>query len=49
MKFTEETLEQAVIGLFDGEQIPHSNGMYIHKELSDVLLRHEFGKDYIFK
>jgi type I restriction enzyme, R subunit len=39
MKFTEETLEKAVISLFDGEQIPHSNGMYIHKELGDVLLR----------
>jgi type I restriction enzyme R subunit len=39
MKFTEETLEQAVIELFDTEQIQHYNGMHIHKEMSDVLLR----------
>ncbi|MEI9945617.1 MAG: HsdR family type I site-specific deoxyribonuclease [Chitinophagaceae bacterium] len=41
MKFTEETLEQAVIELFEAEQIPHSSGMYIHKEMSDVLLRND--------
>ena len=39
MKFTEETLEKAVIELFEAEQIKHCNGMYIHKEMSDVLLR----------
>lgn len=39
MKFTEEILEQAVIELFKAEQIQHCNGMYIHKEMSDVLLR----------
>ena len=30
MKFTEETLEQAVIELFEAEQIPHTNGMFIN-------------------
>ncbi len=39
MKFTEETLEQAVIELFEAEEIQHSDGQYIHKEISDVLLR----------
>jgi type I restriction enzyme R subunit len=39
MKFTEETLEQAVIELFAAEQIPHCKGETIHKEISDVLLR----------
>lgn len=39
MTFTEETLEQAVIELFEAEQIQHCNGMYIHKEMNDVLLR----------
>lgn len=38
MKFTEETLEQAVIELFEAERIPHCDGIYIHKEMSDVLL-----------
>lgn len=38
MKFTEETLEQAVIELFATEQIPHFDGMLIHKEMSEVLL-----------
>ena len=46
MKFTEETLEQAVIELFAAEQIPHTNGMFIHKEMSDVLLRDD-AKDYL--
>src|SRR5688572_16347102 len=41
MKFTEETLEQAVIELIEAEQIPHRSGMYIHKEMSDVLLRND--------
>ena len=39
MKFTEESLEQAVIELFEAENYQHKNGMYIHKEMSDVLLR----------
>ena len=39
MKFTEEKLEQAVIELFEAEQIPHCHGETIHKEMSDVLLR----------
>ncbi len=38
MKFTEEKLEQAVIELFNVEQIPHCHGETIHKEMSDVLL-----------
>lgn len=39
MKFTEETLEQAVIELFQEVGIPHCHGETIHKEMSDVLLR----------
>lgn len=39
MSFTEETLELAVIELFEELQIPHVNGMSVHKEMSDVLLR----------
>lgn len=39
MKFNEETLELAVIELFEAENIPHQNGKFIHKEMSDVLLR----------
>ncbi|MFH1321211.1 MAG: HsdR family type I site-specific deoxyribonuclease [Bacteroidota bacterium] len=39
MKFTEESLEKAVIELFAAEQIPHCKGETIHKEMSDVLLR----------
>ncbi|MFZ2284636.1 MAG: type I restriction endonuclease subunit R [Lutibacter sp.] len=39
MKFNEETLELAVIELFESENIPHQNGKFIHKEMSDVLLR----------
>lgn len=39
MKFSEDTLEQAVTELFEAEHIPHSSGIYIHKEMSDVLLR----------
>ena len=46
MKFTEETLEQAVIELFEAEQIPHCNGMFVHKEISDVLL-HEDLKQFL--
>lgn len=39
MKFNEETLELAVIELFEAENIPHQNGKFIHKEMNDVLLR----------
>jgi type I restriction enzyme, R subunit len=39
MKFTEETLEQAVIELFEQVDIPHHHGETIHKEMGDVLLR----------
>ena len=39
MKFTEANLEQANIELFEAENYPHKNGMHIHKEMSDVLLR----------
>jgi type I restriction enzyme, R subunit len=39
MKFTEETLELAVIELLEAEQIPHANGQHIHKEMSDVILK----------
>lgn len=39
MKFTEETLEQAIIELFEAENYQHVNGIHIHKEMSDVLLR----------
>jgi len=55
MKFNEETLELAVIELFEAENIPHQNGKFIHKEMSDVLLRddlkaflfNQYGKDDI--
>ncbi|MGZ9819399.1 type I restriction endonuclease subunit R [Peribacillus simplex] len=39
MKFTEASLEQAVIELFEAEYYQHQSGMHIHKEMSDVLLR----------
>jgi type I restriction enzyme, R subunit len=39
MKFTEQSLEQAVIELFKTEDYQHQNGIYINKEMSDVLLR----------
>ncbi|MBE2280233.1 MAG: type I restriction endonuclease subunit R [Ignavibacteriaceae bacterium] len=39
MKFTEVTLEQAVIELFKEVEITHYPGAEIHKEMSDVLLR----------
>lgn len=41
MRFTEETLEYAVIELFNEENIQHVNGAYIHKEMCDVLLRED--------
>ena len=46
MKFTEEALEQAVIELFDAEGYQHQNGMHIHKEMSDVLIRDDL-KTYL--
>jgi type I restriction enzyme R subunit len=39
MKFKEASLEQAVLELFESENYQHQNGIYIHKEISDVLLR----------
>ena len=39
MKFTEETLEQAVIELFAENGIPHFNGETIRREKSEVLIR----------
>ncbi|MFK3903794.1 type I restriction endonuclease subunit R [Bacillus safensis] len=39
MKFTEESLEQAVIELFQKENYQYQNGTLIHKEINDVLLR----------
>ncbi|QZK99530.1 type I restriction endonuclease subunit R [Flavobacterium psychrophilum] len=47
MKFNEETLELAVIELFEAENIPHQNGKFIHKEMSDVLLRDDI-KAFLF-
>lgn len=47
MKFNEETLELAVIELFEAEKIPHQNGKFIHKEMSDVLLRDDL-KSFLF-
>jgi type I restriction enzyme R subunit len=46
MRFTEETLEQAVIELFEEEDIQHVNGKHIHKELNEVLLREDL-KQYL--
>ncbi len=46
MKFTENSLEQAVIALFQAENYQHVNGMFIHKEMTDVLLRDDI-KDYL--
>lgn len=39
MKFTEGYLESAVIELLQTEKYEPKNGMYIHKEITDVLLR----------
>ena len=41
MKFTEESLEFAILELFATEQIPHHSGLHIHKEISDVLLHQD--------
>jgi len=46
MGFNEETLEKAVVELFGAEQIPHSHGDTIHKEMGDVLLRDDL-KQYL--
>ena len=42
MKFTEETLEKAVIELFGEVQIPHIQGQNIHRIPEDVLLQDDF-------
>ena len=42
MKFTEETLEKAVIELFGEVQIPHIQGQSIHRIPEDVLLQDDF-------
>ena len=47
MGFNEESLELAVIQLFEAENIPHQNGKFIHKEMSDVLLREDL-KAFLF-
>ena len=36
MKFTGDSLEQAVIELFKAENYQHVNGMYLHKEIREV-------------
>ena len=41
MKFTEPSLEQAVIELFEAEQYQHQNGAHIHREMTDVFLRND--------
>jgi type I restriction enzyme R subunit len=46
MKFTEESLEKAVIELFQAENYQHVNGSFVHKEMSDVLLRNDL-KQYL--
>ena len=46
MKFTEDTLEQAVIELFAAEQIPHRKGDTIHKEMDAVLI-HDDLKEFL--
>jgi type I restriction enzyme R subunit len=38
MRFTEETLELAVLELFQLQQIPHYKGAELHKEMREVLL-----------
>lgn len=45
--FNEETLENAVIELFEAEGYPHVHGETIHKEIADVLLRDDL-KQYLF-
>ena len=47
MKFTEEYLESAVIELLQAEKYEHKNGMYIHREITDVLLRDNLSYFYV--
>lgn len=44
MKFTEESLENAVLELFESVEIPHIHGDTIHKEIDDVLLRNDLSQ-----
>lgn len=46
MKFTEETLEQAVTELINAEEIPHTSGLSLHKEMQEVLLTEDL-KQYL--
>lgn len=46
MKFTEETLEQAVTELIEAERIPHTSGLLLHKEMQEVLLKEDL-KNYL--
>jgi type I restriction enzyme R subunit len=46
MKFTEETLELAVIELLAEVDIPHCNGVFIYKQPDEVLLRDDL-KQYL--
>jgi len=39
MKFTEQSLEQSVLELFEAENYQYENGRNIHKEIKDVLFR----------
>jgi type I restriction enzyme, R subunit len=48
MSFNEETLERAVIELFEAEQFQHCKGESIHKEMSDVLLKDDL-KQFLLK
>lgn len=41
MKFTEETLESAIIELLQSQWYSYHHGSMIHKEISDVLLRED--------
>src|SRR5687767_12096389 len=45
--FTEETLEKAVIELFEVEGYPHVRGENIHKAMEDVLLRDDL-RQYLY-
>ena len=41
MRFTEETLERAVIELFESEQYIHCNGETIARPKNEVLIRED--------
>jgi type I restriction enzyme R subunit len=45
--FTEETLEKAVIELFEAQGYPHLHGETVHKTLEDVLLRDDL-RQYLY-